>query len=178
VKHADAIVQWIRDARTAGGNIDLPARTPIVICGDMNVYDNDARRHLFTLVSGDVADEQAFGADILPDWDNTVMGDVLPSHNARGAEHWTWRDDTTKFNPGPLDHVVYTDSVLRVAHAFVLDTTMLSDAELQAAGLEKGDVALDLAKGEFDHLPIVVDFVVPGRGEGEAGAAKRGDGRR
>lgn len=165
-RHADAIVQWIRDARAPGGKIDLPARTPIVICGDLNVYDNDPRRHLFTLISGDISDEQTYGPDFLPDWDDTILGDVLPSHNARGAEHWTWRDDTTKFNPGPLDHVIYTDSVLCVAHAFVLDTTMLSDAELKAAGLEKGDVALDLTTGEFDHLPIVVDFVVPVRTDG------------
>lgn len=161
-KHADAIVQWIRDARQAGGKIDLPARTPLVICGDLNVYDNDPRRQLFTLISGDVLNEGTYGGDFLPDWDDTILGDVLPTHNARGAQHWTWRDDTSKFAPGPLDHAIYTDSVLQVAHAFVLNTSELSEAELKGAGLEKGDVALDLAKGEFDHLPIVVDFVVAG----------------
>jgi len=157
-KHADALMNWIRDARAPEGKIDLPPRTPIIICGDLNVYDNDPRRHLFTIISGDILDETAFGADFLPDWDNTILGDVLPTHNAHGWQRWTWRDDTSKFNPGALDRVIYTDSTLEVAHAYILNTTTLSEAEIKAAGLESADVALDAAKGEFDHLPIVVDF--------------------
>jgi endonuclease/exonuclease/phosphatase family metal-dependent hydrolase len=159
--HADAIMCWLRDAREPGGRIDLPQRTPIVICGDLNVYDNDPHRHLFTLTSGDILDETTFGPDFLPDWDNTTLADVLPVHNARGCQRWTWRDDTTKFNPGALDRVIYTDSVLEVAHAFVLNTATLTDAELAFTGLDKRDVALDFAKGEFDHLPIIVDFAFP-----------------
>lgn len=156
--HADAIMNWIRDARNPGGNIDLPANTGLVICGDLNVYDNDPRRQLFTLISGDILNERAFGPDFLPDWDDTILEDVLPTHNARGAERWTWRDDTGPYNPGPLDRVIITDSVLRVTHAFVLNTATLTEAELKATGLEKGDVALNFETGEFDHLPIVVDL--------------------
>ncbi len=157
-RHADALMAWIRDARRPGGHIDLPAGTPMVICGDLNVYDNDARRHYFTLMTGDILDEKSYGADFLPDWDNTIMGDALPVHNARGVDRYTWRNDTTPFNPGALDRVIYTDSVLRIAHAYILDTATMTDAELAAAGLERADVALNLKTGEFDHFPIVVDF--------------------
>lgn len=34
---ADALINWMRDARTAGGNIDLPAGTPMVVLGDLNL---------------------------------------------------------------------------------------------------------------------------------------------
>ena len=38
----------------------------MVFCGDLNVYDNDARRHYFTLMTGDILDEKTYGADFLP----------------------------------------------------------------------------------------------------------------
>jgi endonuclease/exonuclease/phosphatase family metal-dependent hydrolase len=157
-KHADAIMNWIRDARRPEGAITLPPRTPYLFCGDFNIYDNDHRRHHFTLLTGDILDEKTYGKDFLPDWDNTILGDVLPLHNGTGPQRWTWRDDTTGFNPGPLDRIIYTDSVLRVAHAYILNTAMLSDKQLAACGLKRGDVALDLDKGVFDHVPMVVDF--------------------
>jgi endonuclease/exonuclease/phosphatase family metal-dependent hydrolase len=157
-KHADAIMNWIRDARRPEGAITLPPRTPYLFCGDFNIYDNDHRRHHFTLLTGDILDEKTYGKDFLPDWDNTILGDVLPLHNGTGPQRWTWRDDTTGFNPGPLDRIIYTDSVLRVAHAYILNTATLSDQQLAACGLKRGDVALDLDKGIFDHVPMVVDF--------------------
>jgi len=158
-EHADAIVQWIRDIRTPGDEIDLPANTPIVVLGDFNVYDTDPAYHLTTLLTGDIVNEDEYGADIAPDWDDTSLADALPRHNAVGEDVYTWRDDAQEFNPGVLDRILYTDSVITVSHAFVLNTAIMTEAELEGAGLKLGDVMLDPEVGRYDHLPLVVDVV-------------------
>ena len=75
---------------------------------------------------------------------------------------YTWRDDTQGFKPGVLDRILYTDSVISVDNAFVLDTTIMTGQELEAVGLEAGDVMLDPSTGRYDHLPLVVDIVLRG----------------
>ncbi|MGB0715817.1 MAG: endonuclease/exonuclease/phosphatase family protein [Phycisphaerae bacterium] len=157
-RHADAIVAWLRDAKTEGGEIDLPKNTPMFVVGDLNVYETDPHYHLTTLVFGDIIDEAEFGADTPPDWDGSQMTDLLPVHNGEGTVNWTWRDDTQDFKPGDLDHIIYSDSVIEVLHSFVLNTMTMSDEELAASGLERGDIMLDMPTGEYDHLPMVVDF--------------------
>lgn len=156
--HADEIVRWIRDIRTPGGEIDLPPNTPIVVLGDFNVYDTDPAYHLTTLLTGDIVNEDDYGPDIAPDWDGTSLADALPRHNARGDDVYTWRDDTQEFNPGALDRILYTDSAIAVSHAFVLNTTDMTEAELAGSGLKAGDVMLDAGTGRYDHLPLVVDM--------------------
>jgi endonuclease/exonuclease/phosphatase family metal-dependent hydrolase len=158
--HADALVQWVGDLKTTGGKADLPAGTPFMIMGDLNVYDTDPAYHLTTLITGDIVNTDKFGPPLKPDWDNTDLTDALPTHNAQGSEIYTWRDDSERFAPGPLDHIIYSDSSLSVEHSFVLNTTIMSDAELRAAGLEKGDVMLRPEAGDFDHLPLVVDVAL------------------
>ena len=157
-KHADAVIGWIRDIRTPGDEIDLPPDTPIVVLGDFNVYDTDPAYHLTTLLTGDIVNEDEYGADIAPDWDDTSLADALPRHNASTDDVYTWRDDTQEFNPGALDRILYTDSVIAVSHAFVLNTTVMTAAELAGAGLKAGDVMLDPETGRYDHLPLVVDI--------------------
>lgn len=49
---------------------------------------------------------------------------------------------------------------MSVENAFVLNTMLLSDEALAALGLRVDDVVLDARSGYYDHLPIVVDFVV------------------
>ena len=41
-----------------------------------------------------------------------------------------------------------------------VNTMLLSDAALAALGLRMDDVVLDAQSGYYDHLPIVVDFVI------------------
>jgi endonuclease/exonuclease/phosphatase family metal-dependent hydrolase len=156
--HADRIIAWLADARSPGGEVDLPPGTPFLVLGDLNVYDTDPAHHLTTLLTGDVSDEERFGPDAPPDWDGTDLGDVLPRHNGSGDETYTWRDDTQQFNPGVLDRILYSDSALTLVSSFVLNTATLDAATLAAAGLEAADVALDLAAGNYDHLPLVADF--------------------
>jgi len=154
---SDAIMNWLRDARSPGGKIALPERTAVVILGDLNLVGGP--QPLQTLISGDIANEEKFGADFAPDWDSTPLTDAHPKHNITGGDDWTWRDDGSQFKPGRLDYMIYTDSVLEATKSFALNTTLMSDEDLAAAGLEKFDVAKDSVGKEFDHLPLVVDFL-------------------
>jgi endonuclease/exonuclease/phosphatase family metal-dependent hydrolase len=162
-QQSDAIVSWIRDARTPGGELDLPAGTPILVVGDLNIVGS--RQPVDTLLTGDIIDEQKHGPDFPPDWDDTGMTDAHPLHNIDGPDDYTWRDDTSQFTPGRLDYVIYTDSVLEPVKKFVLNTTTLSEEVLHAAGLQEFDITVDDVGREYDHLPLVVDFRVKAGGE-------------
>ena len=162
-QHADAIVRWIGDIKSPGGYISLPADTVVMTLGDLNVYDTDPHYHVTTLVTGDIVDEGTYGPDVSPDWDGTDAGDALPWQNGSPPEFYTWRDDGGWFNPGALDRIIYTDSAVEISNSFVLNTATMSAGDLAAAGLEAADVALDLPSGLFDHLPLVVDLVLPVR---------------
>lgn len=52
-----------------------------------------------------------------------------------------------------LDYITYADAALTVPSAFVVDTTVLPNATLEALGLNKNDSRAS------DHLPVVADFV-------------------
>ena len=88
------------------------------------------------------------------------MTDANPTHNAIGLEDYTWRDDTSIFPPGILDYVIYTDSVISAEYSFVLNPSIMSDAELAATGLIETDMmrTKNVNTGDFDHLPLIVDF--------------------
>ena len=75
-------------------------------------------------------------------------------------ENYTWRNHTDPFNPAALDRIIYSDSVLGVENAFVLNTMLLSDEALAALGLRVDDVVLDARSGYYDQLPIVAHFVI------------------
>ena len=171
-QHADAIIHWIGDIKTPGGYIDLPGGTPILVLGDLNVYSTDPHYHLTTLLTGDIVYESTYGADLAPDWDETDSTDTLPLHNGVGPDVWTWRNDGGPYDPGALDRVIYTDSVIVVDKSFVLNTVTMSPEDLADAGLLFDDIVLDFAGGYYDHLPLVVDFYVsgpPGDWDGDGG---------
>jgi endonuclease/exonuclease/phosphatase family metal-dependent hydrolase len=158
-QQADANVNWFRDLREPGGNVDLPPDTPFLICGDFNMVGGP--QPLTTLLSGNIIDEAHYGADSPPDWDGTDLKDARPLHNA-GPAAYTWRDDESAFGPSRMDFIIYTDSVLNVAREYVLNTLDMSAEALAAHGLRRDDTAT-----ASDHLPLVVDFdfcgqVVPG----------------
>ena len=157
-QQSDAIVAWLRDARTPGDAIDLPPGTPIVVTGDLNIIGS--RQPIATLLDGDVQDEARYGPDALLDWDDSALRDLHPRHNVGGSEDYTWRNDQDPFDPGRLDFVLFTDSVLEVVQGFVLDTSTLDPAWLAAAGLQRFDVFADDEGRVHDHLPLVFDFRV------------------
>jgi exonuclease III len=159
-RQSDALVNWMRDAREPGEHIDLPTDTAMAIVGDLNIVDSF--QPIDTLITGKIMDNATYGADSPPDWDGSWGADAHPLHNAVGPDDYTWRDDRSEFDPGRLDFVIYTDSIAHVTHKFVLNTTLMSPDELDATGLLEYDVTMDQVGSLFDHLPLVVDFYIPG----------------
>jgi endonuclease/exonuclease/phosphatase family metal-dependent hydrolase len=152
----DAIMGWLRDAKTPGDHVDIPENTAILLTGDMNTVGGPGI--LETAVLGNIKDEEQFGADFLPDWDDTDFVDSNPPHNAIGPDDYTWRNDASQYPPGRLDYVIYSDSVLQAVKKYILNTTTMSDELLKANDLMRYDVAEDDEGIKFDHLPIIVDF--------------------
>lgn len=149
---ADRIVAFIRDARTPGGVINLPEGTPIVVAGDMNLVG--WRQQLDTIVTGDIVNNAAYGADSPPDWDGTDLA-VPPSRHPDGRASYTWRSDTSTFYPGMLDWIFYTDSALTLQNHYVLETRTMLPATLGANGLQQTDIP-----DASDHAPCVADFTI------------------
>jgi endonuclease/exonuclease/phosphatase family metal-dependent hydrolase len=56
-QQSDALVAWLRDARTPGGKLDLPKATALVIVGDLNIVGSV--QPIETLVRGDIQDERS-----------------------------------------------------------------------------------------------------------------------
>lgn len=146
----DGIVAFIRDARTEGGDIDLPDDAPIVVAGDMNFVGDDRQPH--TLRTGQIAQIQQFGAPIAPDWDETDLLDLAPPLTGLPM-NFTWYSAESSFPPGRLDYIFITDSVLEVERDFVLFTPAMRDAELARYDLRAED-----ALTASDHLPVVADL--------------------
>jgi len=160
---ADALIAFLRDARTPGGVIDLAPGTPIVAAGDFNLVG--WRAQLVTLVTGDIADNGTWGPDSPPDWDGSDFDQALPRHpEARFV--YTWRNDGGSFYPGRLDYLLYSGSTCQLHRSFALETRSMSPAGLAAYGLQSADSELG-----SDHVPIVSDFTL---GAGPADLA-RGD---
>ncbi|MCG8408321.1 MAG: endonuclease/exonuclease/phosphatase family protein [Phycisphaerales bacterium] len=154
-QQSDAVVNWMRDARSPGEFISLPEDTPIVVLGDFNIVGGPGP--LDTLLCGNISDEGTYGNDSPPDWDGTCNVDVHPMHNGAGSDDYTWRNDNSNFDPGRLDYITFSDSLIMAVHDFVLNTTLMSPSDLNAVGLQQFDVVLN-PPGHFDHLPLVVDF--------------------
>ncbi len=160
-RHSESILRALRDLRLPGGKVNLPTGTPVLIAGDFNVYESnedDPKRHLQMLITGE--SEVDISGEFSPDWDETDLTDLLPSINGRGREFYTWRNDRQPYPPGALDRVLFTDSVLRPVSSFVLDTASLEEEALASFGLKADDCYFAGRKGEYDHLPIIVDFAI------------------
>ncbi|MFC1878560.1 endonuclease/exonuclease/phosphatase family protein [Chloroflexota bacterium] len=151
-REIDEVMSLIRDSQSVGDRIDLPAETPIIILGDMNLVGY--AQQVKTLLYGDIINEVKYGPDYKPDWDDTPLTDLLSRHT-ENLLTFTWRDDKTSFSPGRLDYFVYTDSVLKVAKHYILDTAELPDETLAEYGLNADDSVT-----ATDHLTLVVDFVI------------------
>ena len=151
-RELDHIMSFVRDARSPGGEIDLEPDTPIVLIGDANLVGYAQQRN--TLLTGEIVNLEEFGPSFAPDWDGTSFEDLMPRHTHRPVTFtWSGRD----FSPGRLDYVVYSDAVLKVGNRFVLFTPEMPGEVLEQYGLLRDDTSV-----ATDHLPIVVDFVLPG----------------
>lgn len=147
---SDNIMSFIRDAKTPGGSVIVSPKTPIIIVGDLNLVG--WAQQLLSLLEGDIVDEGTYGADFPPDWDGTFFTDCLSYHTST-RDSYTWRSDTGSYDPGRLDFIIYSDSVLESPRHFILYTPDMDAADLTQYGLESGDVS-----SASDHLPHVADF--------------------
>jgi endonuclease/exonuclease/phosphatase family metal-dependent hydrolase len=145
----DGVAAFMRDVTAGKGPFDVAAETPVVVLGDMN-FVGDAQQER-TLRAGRIVNTDRFGEPAAPDWDGTELLDARPRHTARPL-HVTWVDPGSSFPPGRLDYAYVTDSVLEIAHEFVLSTSTMPAAALDRAGLEAGDTP-----SASDHLPVVID---------------------
>lgn len=159
-EEADALVAFLRDARTPGGVITLAQDTPMIAMGDFNLVG--WAQQLVTLQSGDIVDNGTWGVDSPPDWDGSALDDVLSRHiDARLV--YTWRNDGGSFYPGRLDWIFYTGSAASVGNHFVLETRTMKPATLTALGLQAGDTptASDHAPHVADLLPVTTTAAPP-----------------
>lgn len=154
---ADRLVRDLKNFRNGNGAFSVPADTPFVVLGDLNIVSSG--QPLDTAITGNIINEFSYGSDSPPDWDGTSLTDAQPRHNATGSDDYTWRNDSSPFAPGRLDYILYSDSVISTANRFVLNTTTMTSAERLATGLQANDIVVDPGRGFFDHLPVVVDFV-------------------
>ena len=150
-EQADALVAFLRDARTPGGQIDLPQDTPIVAGGDFNLVG--LRQQLDTILTGNIIDEGTFGPDSPPDWDGSDFDLPATTHTDLRVGY-TWRRDTSSFYPGLLDFLFVTGSVVDLGNHYILDTRTMTSASLAASGLQVGDT-----ESASDHDPRVLDLV-------------------
>ncbi len=147
---ADAFAEFILDAKTIGGEIDLPERTPFVLSGDMNLVG--WRQQYETLVTGDVVNTNAFGNGGPLDWDGTDLLDVVALQADQRMAH-TWQEDGSQYPPSRLDFHFISNSVLEVKKAFTLNTEIMSNQRLDTYSLGEADT-----RNASDHFPKVADF--------------------
>lgn len=147
---ADRIMALLRDAKSPGGTLTVPAGTILAVAGDLNLVG--AARQLVTLRTGDILDEASFGPDFGPDWDGSPLTDLVSSQTEKRFAY-TWRSDTSTFAPGRLDFCIYSDSVVSIANHFILYTPEMSAAQRSLYGLQANDVTT-----VSDHLPHTADF--------------------
>lgn len=107
-----------------------------VIAGDYNLVGSrpplDALRAGLDVDASDLEPAEAF-----------TLGDAAMD---------TWADPASQFTPGRLDYAVFSDSTAELVHAFVFDTTRLSDGALARMGLDRADTSAS------DHKPLVIDL--------------------
>tara|TARA_B100001250_G_scaffold414301_1_gene451817 strand:+ start:2664 stop:4397 length:1734 start_codon:yes stop_codon:yes gene_type:complete len=152
----DALIQFIIDAKTPGGIIDLVENTPISFSGDMNLVGY--AQQYYTIINGTISDNDTFGPGGFPDWDNTPLEDHRCYFNEKNMAY-TWRErnpSSGDFPPGRLDFVFFTNSVMSVDKSFILSTEHMSDSLL-----EINNLLWDDTKTASDHLPLIIDFVIP-----------------
>lgn len=149
---SDAIVAFVRDAYLPGGVLTLGVDVPVLICGDLNMVG--LARQLETLVTGDIVNNNWYGADSPPDPDGTDMRNTV-SRLTEKRMGYTWRNDGGWYWPGHLDFMIYSDSNLAKRHDFIVCTPEMSTEALSANGLLEGDSEAS------DHLVFCVDFAPP-----------------
>jgi hypothetical protein len=149
---ADEYMAFLRDAVNGEGELDLATNSPVIYGGDLNMVGLDDP--IYTLVSGDISDENTYGEDFNPDWDGTA----LTEHSLLQTDHafdFTWMSSNinSEWMPGKLDYLITSDASVDLQAGFVVRTEDMSEERLAEFGLLADD-ALDAS----DHFLVVGDL--------------------
>lgn len=149
-REVDSLMTMIRDVKRPDRPRSIINNTPIIIAGDMNFVGRTGQ--LNTLLTGDIEDNNFYGIDSVPDWDDTHLTSITPKHSDQRMGY-TWRSEQeNNFWPGHLDYIIYSDSVLSLIKSFVVHTPSMSASRLEAYNLQSSDSLVS------DHLIFVADF--------------------
>ena len=146
----DNLMSFVRNAKDDGGELTIEEYTPIVILGDMNLVSSSQTQQILT--TGNIVDNNTYGPDFIPDWDNTAFDDAKPLTTGVPMT-FTWYSESESYSPGRLDYIVYSGSVLNLENSFALFTLGMESDSLSDHGLQSRDVV-----DASDHLPVVADF--------------------
>ena len=148
----DQILDYIRESKNGNAIVNIADKTPIIICGDMNFVGESQQPT--SLRDGNIINEDIFGSDILPDWDESVFEDAKPITTGRPFT-FTWNNPSSSFSAGRLDYIIYSGSVLKLKNGYNLYTPSLSIQDLDNFRLEAFD-----SDNASDHLPGIADFEI------------------
>ncbi|GLR17301.1 hypothetical protein GCM10007940_19160 [Portibacter lacus] len=147
----DNILSVLRDKNASPKiNFTYPENAPIIITGDFNMVGKS--QNIKSIIEGDIINEDILGADFAPDWDGTNLEEANP-YITGFPSNYTWKSDFSSYNPGKLDFIFYTGSVMTQENGYVLATEYLDAAALNSLGLTSQSTYL-----ASDHLPVVFDF--------------------
>ena len=150
-QQVDEFASIWRDWRLGGdGPFSIEMETPFIHVGDFNFVGQN--QQVKTLRDGDILDENTYGADFPPDWDESPILDLFSRHTEKRMGY-TWRSDGSSFNPGKLDYIFYSDATIDSGRHFVVNTLAMSPETLAENGLEWNDT-----QEASDHLPRVFDI--------------------
>lgn len=151
-EQADEYIAFVLDAKSEGGTITLPFETPMVYGGDLNLVG--FAQQIETLLTGEIQDEVTYGEGGMPDWDDTPMSDQMTLQTDIAMDY-TWRNDEGNYPPGKLDYILYSDAVMDLEKAFVIQTEVMTTERLELYGFNQDDTSI-----ASDHFPVVGDFAV------------------
>ena len=154
-EQADDFVNFILDAKSTGGVIDLTNETPFVLCGDLNLVG--LSQQLQTLISGEIIDTEAFGIGGGMNWSDNDLKDEICVH-VETPFSYTWRDITPSpgsYSYGRLDYIIFSDDVMSSQKSFTIDTKFISQKKLNEMNLDVND------SFGSDHLLTTIDFDIP-----------------
>jgi exonuclease III len=149
-REVDKLMSFVRDVKFGIASIQVPQNTPIIIAGDMNLVG--LREQINTFITGDIANNNSFGIDFKPDWDDSNLEDAKPATTGLPTII-TWYNDFGSYSAGRLDYCLYTGSKIKKRNSFALFSESMSNQDLLAGGIFREDILK-----ASDHTPLVVDF--------------------
>ncbi len=148
-REVDNLMAIWRDLLEGGGPFAADPRDAVILAGDFNLVG--FRRQFEALVHGRFIDP-SHGENFDPGRDNGSLA-VAPLRHSNRRMAFTWRRETSRFAPGRLDFIFFSDDVAKLEKSFVVDTESMPDETLAELGLERSD-SLRVS----DHLALVADF--------------------